>query len=460
MLRGTLPKVVRWLNLSTRESFSAIPGTRPLSSVPQRPLDKSNSLAVYVHWPYCESKCTYCAFNKYHIPKSGQDHDRMEMALLSELQHALKYPVETHSPGWRESNHMEVQGSSSSNVTKSIRSIYFGGGTPSLARPDMVRSIVDYLERESSLEPNVEITLEVNPTSSEVGKLEEFRSAGINRLSMGIQALDNAALRAFGRDHSVLEAIEAARKATSLFSNVSFDFIWGRERQSVKEWEQELRMAASLGATHLSLYHLTVERGTPLFKNVEKGQVALPDNDLAGQLYERTVQVTAEEGYEQYEVSSFAKNGNPEFRSKHNSSYWDGLDYIGIGPGAHGRVWGHADSRRFRTFRILDPETWKRSCEEIGHGMRKVVPIPELEAAQEMIMLRLRTLDGLSFHQLKEQGINVDLENVMDWTMVQIFIQSGLLEYLPGSDANNPNGVRPTKKGLAVIDGILAQILK
>ncbi|KND01243.1 uncharacterized protein SPPG_04334 [Spizellomyces punctatus DAOM BR117] len=329
----------------------------------------------------------------------------------------------------------------------------------------MISSILDLIASKCNVSPSMEVTLEGNPTSSEMARLRDFRAAGINRMSLGIQALDNNDLRFFGRDHSVMEGISAARSAVELFDAVSLDFIWGRPRQSLHAWEEELGIAAALNPTHLSLYHLTVERGTPLFDFAKSGSVSLPNEDASGEMYERTVEVAEKNGYIQYEVSSFARDGNLNNRSRHNLSYWTGMDYIGIGPGAHGRLYGAHDFQRFRTFRILDPNTWMKQCEEIGHGMRKVVPMPHQQTLQELIVLGLRTSDGVDFRNLSlHMAKHVDyIMEILDFARAQDFVDAGLLEWIDGQVVSVGggrwvSGIRPTRKGLAVVDGIVVEI--
>ncbi|KAJ3010534.1 hypothetical protein HKX48_007361 [Thoreauomyces humboldtii] len=216
----------------------------------------------------------------------------------------------------------------------------------------MVSKILTSLRDTCHVPDDVEVTLEGNPTSIETSRLRAFRAAGINRLSLGIQALNDTDLRFFGRDHTTANARRAIQVALDVFDRrVSLDMIWGRPNQTVTAWEQELRDIASYGASHLSLYQLTVERGTPLFRAVGDGHVRVPMDDAAAEMYEATVETAARVGYDQYEVSSFAKDGERRNRSRHNQSYWKGVDYIGIGPGAHGRLYDSGGTR-LRTFRV------------------------------------------------------------------------------------------------------------
>ncbi|KAI8922521.1 hypothetical protein DFJ77DRAFT_27598 [Powellomyces hirtus] len=409
--------------------------------------DKNNAFSLYIHWPYCESKCTYCSFNKYNVPAGGQNHERMEKALMSELQHSLSYSLQgTEIP---------------KGGQRKVNSVYFGGGTPSLARPSMVTKILDLLSKNCKLAPGMEVSLEGNPTSIEVSRLREFRRAGVNRVSLGLQALNDADLRFFGRDHNARNAVDAVRLASEVFNKVSVDAIWGRPGQTVESWREELKEIASYGVSHLSLYQLTVERGTPLFRSVHSGSVTVPQSDDAADMYEATVETAKECGYHQYEVSSFARGGLVVNRSEHNQSYWKGADYIGIGPGAHGRLYDEVGVR-FRTYRILDPEGWMRQCETSGHGMRRIVPMTKQQTVEELILLGLRTTDGLDFQTLAAHGRQQAVEEIIDVQRVQELVDAGLLQW--GDERaqrfDDANGIRTSARGLAVVDRIVPELLR
>ncbi|KAI8898286.1 hypothetical protein BC833DRAFT_590505 [Globomyces pollinis-pini] len=290
-------------------------------------------ISIYVHYPYCTSKCTYCNFNKYTLP-ANLNYLRLEKAYLTDLTHDLSELDQTK---------------------QTINSIYFGGGTPSLAKPTLVENILKLLFIDLNFKPAVdlEVTLEANPTRLEAQSLKDFKAAGVNRLSLGIQSLDNDDLKFFGRDHNVNEALQAITLAQSLFENVSLDFIWGRPGHTTDQWELELSQILSFGANHLSLYQLTVENGTPLAKLASKSsnRNLFPCEDTLVDMFQLTQELTQRGGYGQYEVSSYAKDGLSSNRSKHNQGYWNGNDYIGIGPGAHGRLF-KADNIRYRTYRV------------------------------------------------------------------------------------------------------------
>nr|KAJ3422721.1 radical S-adenosyl methionine domain-containing protein 1 [Polyrhizophydium stewartii] len=299
--------------------------------------DGGPGVSVYLHYPYC---------------KSGIQHSRLEDALLTDLEASLSLHVDDLVPAGSD-DHSAAQDAivpPGEPLRRRIHSVYFGGGTPSLARPEMVARVLQRVQDLGMTPSQLEVTLEANPTSVEASKLRAFKAAGINRLSLGVQSLDPDALRFLGRDHSAKEALEAIETALDVFDNVSLDFIWGRPGQTVAAWERELQQVTALGASHLSLYQLTVERGTPLFKQVQKHPQLMPGEDEIADLFEATRHVASLGGYEQYEVSSFCRGGMRSNRGQHNQSYWNGNDYIGVGPGSHGRLWNGVESSTFKMF--------------------------------------------------------------------------------------------------------------
>ncbi|KAG0347998.1 radical S-adenosyl methionine domain-containing protein 1 [Podila humilis] len=271
--------------------------------------------SIYIHWPYCSSKCTYCNFNKYVDP--NVDNDRMEKALVKELVTELQH--------W------------GLDKTRPVRSIYFGGGTPSLAR-----------------------------STTSLESLVQLRDLGITRYSLGIQSFQDQILKDLGRDHSATSALRSLLDAKKVWpGHVSMDLIMGHRGQTLQDWERELCFTMDIIDDHLSLYHLTIEPGTDLYKNVRAGLVSVPDHDSATDMYEAIIKITEAVGFEHYEVSNFARN---KAYSQHNSGHWLGIDYLGIGPGAHGRVTDPVSGQRVRTFNIRDPSSWMTHCEETGTG--------------------------------------------------------------------------------------------
>jgi putative oxygen-independent coproporphyrinogen III oxidase len=325
----------------------------------------THPLALYVHWPFCRAKCPYCDFNSHVrevIPQA-----RFAAALRAEL------AWEAGRLGRRR-----------------LRSIFFGGGTPSLMEPATVAALIADATRLFDPEPGLEITLEANPTSVERARLEAFRQAGVNRVSLGVQALDEAALRLLGREHSAGQAVAALEHARATFPRVSFDLIYARPGQSRAAWGAELGRALGLVADHLSLYQLTIEPGTGFEALHRQGRIVLPEEDEAALLYRDTVALAARHGLAAYEVSNLAR---PGAESRHNLAYWRYQDYAGIGPGAHGRV--TLDGAILATRRHRAPEPWAERVERHGHGSGPDAPVPPAEAAREALMMGLRLAEGI-----------------------------------------------------------------
>ncbi|PKY25016.1 putative oxygen-independent coproporphyrinogen III oxidase [Rhizophagus irregularis] len=404
-------------------------------------------LMIYIHWPFCKSKCTYCNFNKYINPKP--DHERMKNSLISEI----KDYVQKH----------DMKG-------RIIHSIYFGGGTPSLALPSTFEAILNTIANEFILPSNTEITMEGNPTSTETGKLQNFHSIGINRLSLGLQSLNDMELKRLGRDHTSKEAISAIKESIKIFrENVTFDLMFGREGQTVDDWKVELKNALEIASDHISLYELTIKKGTPLYKDFIKGKFKKPSFDNLADLYNITLDITKSYGFQQYEVSNFQRN---EKYSKHNYGYWSGLDYLGIGPGAHGRLTDPKNKMRYRTIRRLYPENWMKQCEETGEGIAKYEQMNLEDIKNELILFGLRTRIGIPRIRFKKYSQGQELEEYLNMDQVNRFIKDGFLIWENNNIEHNKGwilndfdeeiqngGLRPTKKGLAVIDEIVPRII-
>jgi len=321
---------------------------------------------VYVHWPFCQSKCPYCDFNS-HI-STNIDQKRWFRAFLSEIERAAT-PLSGRLLG----------------------SIYFGGGTPSLMEPWLVGGIVEALKQKFIFANDVEITLEANPTSVEAGRFRAYHEAGVNRISMGIQALNDADLRRLGRLHSVSEAQTAFETARNIFDRVSFDLIYARQDQSLDQWRQELQQALSMAVDHLSLYQLTIEPGTAFGDRFAKGGLAgLPSEDLGADMYELTQVLCESAGMPAYETSNHAAAGS---ESRHNLVYWSSGDYLGIGPGAHGRL--TIDGKRHSTETYLTPGKWLEAVENSNNGQRVSRVLDPFEAQEESLMMGLRLRTGI-----------------------------------------------------------------
>jgi putative oxygen-independent coproporphyrinogen III oxidase len=322
-------------------------------------------LALYVHWPFCLAKCPYCDFNS-HV-RERIDQDRFCAALRREL------GTEAGRLGRRR-----------------LTSVFFGGGTPSLMDPSTVGALLNDAARWFDVLDDLEITLEANPTSIEAGRLANYRAAGVNRVSIGIQSLDETALRTLGRQHSSGEAIAALALARELFPRVSFDLIYARPGQDMASWRAELRAALAIAADHLSLYQLTIEPATQFEVLHRQGKIVLPDEDTAAALYDATEEECARAGLQAYEISNYARPGE---ESRHNLTYWRYLDYAGIGPGAHGRV--TIDGSLHATRRHRAPEPWAERVERNGDGLMTSDPLAAEERAREALLMGLRLVEGV-----------------------------------------------------------------
>ena len=322
-------------------------------------------LALYIHWPFCLAKCPYCDFNSHvrdEIPQA-----RFRAALRAEL----AWEARRLGP-------------------RPLASIFFGGGTPSLMAPETVLALIDDATLLFEATPDIEITLEANPTSVEIGRLQAFRDAGINRLSLGIQSLEPEALRLLGREHSASQAIAALEIGRKIFPRLSFDLIYARPGQTLPAWRRELRQALDLAADHFSLYQLTIEPGTAYEARHRSGEIVLPDPEIAAELYNATAEETVRAGLLPYEISNYAQ---PGAESRHNLAYWRYADYAGIGPGAHGRV--TLADELFATRRHRAPEIWADRVEAHGHGTTREDAVPSLDRAREMLLMGLRLAEGV-----------------------------------------------------------------
>jgi putative oxygen-independent coproporphyrinogen III oxidase len=330
----------------------------------------ASPLGVYVHWPFCKSKCPYCDFNS-HV-RDGIEQKRWRAALLTELEHAAREAPE-----------------------RRVETIFFGGGTPSLMAPETVGAVIARTRTLWDTAPDVEITLEANPTSVESGKFAALAEAGVNRVSLGVQSLDGDALRFLGREHSADEAIAAIATARRHFARYSFDLIYARPGQTVEAWLAELERALSLAGDHLSVYQLTLERGTRFFTDHARGAFVLPDEDTSAALFEHTQARLDEAGLPAYEISNHAR---PGAACRHNLIYWRYQDYVGIGPGAHGRF--AQDPRRpaagkQATRRASGPEAWLEAVERDGHGTAESTIAQGSDLVEEALMMGLRLAGGI-----------------------------------------------------------------
>jgi oxygen-independent coproporphyrinogen-3 oxidase len=326
-------------------------------------------LGVYIHWPFCKSKCPYCDFNS-HV-REGVEQARWRRALLAELEHAAR---EAPSTG----------------TGRRVETLFFGGGTPSLMEPETVAALIARTRQLWDTAPEVEITLEANPTSVEAARFAALAEAGVNRVSLGVQALDPEALKFLGREHSVDEALTALETARRHFRRHSFDLIYARPGQTAEAWADELERALGLAGEHLSLYQLTIERGTRFFAEHARGAFTLPSEDEAAEMFELTQARLSTAGLPAYEISNHAR---PGAACRHNLIYWRYQDYVGVGPGAHGRF-AHAEAK-CATRRLAGPEGWLAAVERDGHGTVETSLVSGRDKVEEALMMGLRLSEGI-----------------------------------------------------------------
>ncbi len=373
-------------------------------------------LALYVHWPFCVSKCPYCDFNS-HV-REQVDQAAWKDALLADLAHEA-----AALPGRR------------------LASIFFGGGTPSLMPPATVAAIIDAACRYWPPTENIEITLEANPSSVEAARFADIAAAGVNRVSLGVQALDDTALAFLERAHGVDEALAALDVAQRHFARVSFDLIYARPGQSLGGWEAELARALSFGTEHLSLYQLTIEPGTRFATLAAKGALTLPDSDLAADLFELTQDRTRAAGLPLYEVSNHAR---PGAESRHNLTYWRYRDYAGIGPGAHGRRSGLATVRRKK------PENWIAAVDRNGHGIEREDALTPDERVTEALVMGLRMREGIDLARIATLGERT-IGQVVRLDAVALLARQGLVTH-------DGDRLALTPAGFPVLDAVLREV--
>jgi putative oxygen-independent coproporphyrinogen III oxidase len=381
-------------------------------------------LGLYVHWPFCISKCPYCDFNS-HVRESI-DQERWGRALVNDLESALA--------------------AVSTDVLRPLLSIFFGGGTPSLMAPETVAAVLDVLSSRGLLNAQTEITLEANPSSADAERFAAYRDAGVNRLSIGVQALDNEALRFLGRAHDVDEALDALAAARATFSRVSFDLIYARTGQSPQAWRAELERVLALEPAHVSLYQLTIERGTRFYEAQARGNLTVPGDDDAATMYEDTLWRCKEIGLAAYEVSNFARPGE---ECRHNLIYWRSGDWIGVGPGAHGRM-GQGDGR-VATRQWRSPEKWLDAVENTGTGFEASEVLDAPTRATEMLMMGLRLTEGVSAERF-ERMVGETLQDTLIRDRLDDLVEGGFMEV-------SQHGVRTTRQGRNVLNTLVSQLL-
>ncbi|XP_054026962.1 radical S-adenosyl methionine domain-containing protein 1, mitochondrial isoform X1 [Dryobates pubescens] len=384
--------------------------------------------ALYVHWPYCRKRCFYCSFNKYVVP--AVDEAAMGACLVHEARTLLRL-----------------------SQVQSVTSVFFGGGTPSLASPRTIAAVLEGVAGAVHLPAGTEITLEANPSSSDTQHLADFKAAGVNRLSIGVQSLNDAELRLLGREHTAAEARSTVEVARRLFpGRTSLDLIFGLPGQSQEAWTRGLEEALGLSDDHISLYQLTLERGTLLAAQVWGGALPTPTQDLLADMYQAARAVLVAAGFRHYEVSNFARKGA---LSTHNLSYWRAEQYIGVGPGAHGRFVPQGEGSCCREARVqtLEPDAWMQEVQSRGHGTRRRVVLSPLEQLEEVLVLGLRTDEGITHARWQHVSPHLSLEAVFGAPgEAKALQQQGWLVL-------DSNGLRCTWEGLAVLDSLLPDLL-
>jgi len=376
-----------------------------------------NRFGLYIHWPFCLSKCPYCDFNS-HVA------DRIDQA------------------AWREALLRELDEGAERTQGRLVTSVFFGGGTPSLMDPATTAALIERIGQRWSLADDIEITLEANPGTVDAERFRDIRAAGVNRLSMGLQALDDSQLKFLGRVHDSAQAIKAVELARATFSRISFDLIYARPGQSLESWRTELERAIAMAADHLSLYQLTIEPGTAFHPMAARGDFVMPDNDHAAALFDLTQEITEAAGLPAYEISNHAR---PGAECRHNLLYWQGDDFLGIGPGAHGRLTD--DQGRTTTHRRhRAPEIWRGMVTERGEGTADSGTLSDEDRVVELVMMGLRLTEGLSLAKFP------DLEAALDQDGLNEMIGEGFLE-------KSGPFLRATPKGRLLLNGVIERLL-
>ena len=382
---------------------------------------RAADLAVYVHWPFCKSKCPYCDFNSHVRENIAQDE-------------------------WKDAYLRELRFYREKTGPRRLASVFFGGGTPSLMETATTAAVIEEIDALWGLPAKTEVTLEANPTSVEADKLKDFRSAGINRVSLGVQALNDGDLKKLGRQHSAAEALAAVKIASLIFDRYSFDLIYAREGQSAPQWRRELRTALARAGDHLSLYQLTIEEGTAFHTLHQRGALTIPDEDSAAELYETTQEMMEAAGMPAYEISNHARPGQ---ESQHNLVYWNYGDYAGIGTGAHGRLTLEQEKWGTRAHRA--PELWLQAVHQKGNGSHPFENINISARATEKIMMGLRLTKGMFLDDF-QQETKIPLLEFLNPKCLKILVDGGLLE-------QDRNFLRATGAGRQKLNAVLGFLL-
>jgi putative oxygen-independent coproporphyrinogen III oxidase len=380
--------------------------------------DSEQNFGVYIHWPFCLSKCPYCDFNS-HVRREPIDEARFARAFAAEIA-----ATAARAPG------------------RTVSTIFFGGGTPSLMAPATIGAVLDAIAQHWRVAPDAEITLEANPTSVEATRFRGYRTAGVNRVSLGVQALDDRVLAELGRLHTAREALDAVGVARSIFGRYSFDLIYARPRQEPKDWARELQTALAEAGEHLSLYQLTIEAETPFAALHAAGKLKVPDEDTARALYDTTQQICAAHGLPAYEISNHARPGG---ECRHNLVYWRGQEYAGIGPGAHGRL--DIEGDRHATATEKRPEAWLARVEAGGNGVVTDEVLTREERSDEFLLMGLRLAEGIGLARYAEVS-----DRALDPVRIATLHEHGLVE------TTADGRLRVTIAGFPVLDAVVADL--
>ena len=378
-----------------------------------------SKFSIYIHWPYCLSKCPYCDFNS-HVSKEKIDQDQYSSLIKKELDH-----------------YCEVMNS------KNISSIFFGGGTPSLMDPSVVYEILNHIEKKFKFDDKTEITLEANPTSVELDKFRHYSDFGINRVSIGVQSLNDIDLKKLGRNHTSKEAIRAIEIAHQYFNSISIDLIYSRPGQKINEWKAELLQALALGTHHISLYQLTIEPKTPYEKLFKSGKLILPNEELSRELYLLTESICKDYSLFKYELSNFSKKGH---ESIHNLNYWNSGEWVGVGPGAHSRI-ENKDGERISIINEYDPRKWQEYVKMSGFSSIKKQNLSQENICDEYILMSMRTSKGMSVNKY------IDLGGHLDKTKLKSLTAGGYIKV-----NKNTNYLQITSKGSIISDFIISEL--
>ncbi len=376
-------------------------------------------IGIYVHWPFCQAKCPYCDFNS-HVRPRGIDEENFVRALTLELDY-----------------YKDLTGK------RSVDTIFIGGGTPSLLGEGSVDRLLNHIQKNWSVQSGAEITLEANPASSEAKRFGSYKQSGINRLSLGVQSLRPRDLKFLGRLHSVEEALDTIEISRKIFDRFSFDLIYARPDQTVEQWEKELREALALAGGHLSLYQLTIEPRTAFADLYKAGKLKVPDDAMAVALYQKTAELCAEAGLINYEISNYAISGH---ESRHNLVYWRYRDYLGIGPGAHGRL--HIDGVRFEISNLAHPEKWLAEVDDQGTGIEFKRKLELNEQVLEFLIMGLRLREGISLNRLRNEfGYEIHESTIRDLTGQEMILRN--------PDSNN---LRVSANGRLILNSIIDKL--